>query len=261
MSAIPDSTLAASEQLIADLQRQLAEFRAERDEALQRETATAEVLQLINSSPADLAQVFDAILEKAHSLCGAEHGQLYLYDGELLHPGAVRGEVADVLRQPWKPGPDNLSSRLIAGDAFVQVADTGRLNDPISQAASQLTGMRTVLLVPLRKDGVYLGHIVSARKEVRPFSDKQIALLRAGTVTSDTSCRTDFDTRVTPFRSGRASRTLKPLDTPLTMPALTKAHMRSASSLTPAGAKFTVPCSTVPTVWILDIVPTGLVLS
>ena len=167
MSAIPDSTLAASEQLIADLQRQLAEFRAERDEALQRETATAEVLQLINSSPADLAQVFDAILEKAHSLCGAEHGQLYLYDGELLHPGAVRGEVADVLRQPWKPGPDNLSSRLIAGDAFVQVADTGRLNDPISQAASQLTGMRTVLLVPLRKDGVYLGHIVSARKEVR----------------------------------------------------------------------------------------------
>ena len=178
MSAIPDSTLAASEQLIADLQRQLAEFRAERDEALQRETATAEVLQLINSSPADLAQVFDAILEKAHSLCGAEHGQLYLYDGELLHPGAVRGEVADVLRQPWKPGPDNLSWRLIAGDAFVQVADTGRLNDPISQAASQLTGMRTVLLVPLRKDGVYLGHIVSARKEVRPFSDKQIALLQ-----------------------------------------------------------------------------------
>ena len=54
MSPIPDSTLADSEQLIADLQRQLAERRAERDEALQRETATAEVLQVINSSPSDL---------------------------------------------------------------------------------------------------------------------------------------------------------------------------------------------------------------
>ena len=55
MSATPDSTLADSEQLVADLKRQLAECRAERDEALQRETATAEVLQVINSSPGDLA--------------------------------------------------------------------------------------------------------------------------------------------------------------------------------------------------------------
>ena len=65
MSATPDSTLANPEQLRADLQRQLAECRAERDEALQRETATAEVLQVINSSPGDLAPVFDAMLESA----------------------------------------------------------------------------------------------------------------------------------------------------------------------------------------------------
>jgi len=70
MSATPDSTLADPERLIADLQRQLAERTAQRDEALQRETASAEVLQVINSSSGDLAPVFDAILQKAHALCG-----------------------------------------------------------------------------------------------------------------------------------------------------------------------------------------------
>ena len=64
MSAMPDSTLAVSEQLVADLRRQLAESRAERDVALQQQTATAEVLQVINSSPGELAPVFDAMLER-----------------------------------------------------------------------------------------------------------------------------------------------------------------------------------------------------
>ena len=90
MSSTPDSTLTDPQQIIADLQRQLAERTAERDGALDREAATAEVLQVINSSPGDLAPVFDAILEKAHSLCGAVFGALLTYDGEALHLMAER---------------------------------------------------------------------------------------------------------------------------------------------------------------------------
>src|SRR3954468_21696558 len=126
MSATPDNTLADPQpvilnlqQQLAEVQRQLAECRAERDEALARETATAEVLQVINASPRDLAPVFDAMLERAHALCEAPLGSLVLYDGEQLRAVATRGyppEYDALARRGFSPIPP--FRRLLNGEPY-----------------------------------------------------------------------------------------------------------------------------------------------
>ena len=186
MNTTPDTRSADSEQLIADLRRQLAERAAERDEGLQRETAIAEVLQVINSSPGDLTPVFDAILERAMRLCEAPFGGLRRFDGGVFRAMAARdasGAVADVLDEPIAPDPGSASERIVLGDEVVHIPDVVdteafRSGVPSRLRLVEVFGARTVLWVALRKNDVLLGDLVFYRTEVRPFSDKQIALLQ-----------------------------------------------------------------------------------
>ena len=178
MSAMPDSTLPNSEQLIADLRRQLAvreaelaECKAERDEALARQAAIAEVLQVINSSPGDLAPVFQMMLEKAVHLCEATHGTLRTFDGEAFH--LVASVHREVLTLPDAGrGPSSLFRRFIDGEQIIHLADV--LDSPEYQfnpgvrAGMDAAQARSWLGVSLRKEARLLGVISVLRQEFLP---------------------------------------------------------------------------------------------
>ena len=109
-------------QTVSELQQKLRECTLERDEALAQQVATAEVMQVINGSPGELAPVFDAILEKATHLCEAAYGMLYRYDGKSFHTVALRavpGAYADFLREPIRPNPENALGRMQSGERLV----------------------------------------------------------------------------------------------------------------------------------------------
>jgi PAS domain S-box-containing protein len=163
-----------------------ARLLIEQREALEQQTATAEVLQVINVSPGNLAPVFDAVLDKAMRLCGVAFGMLRGYDGERIHPIASRGlpeaYAAFISGQVASPGRGNAMARALETGLPMQAVDIreeeGYKNGAVGMRAMvELAGGRTVLHVPLIKDRVSIGFFTFFRQEVRAFSDKEIALL------------------------------------------------------------------------------------
>jgi hypothetical protein len=164
----------------------LARVSRELNEARQEQAATSEVLHVISSFPDDLRPVFAAMLENAVRICDATFGSIYRWDGEALHLLATHNTppaFAEVIRRaPFRPDPQSPPGRLVAEKAVVHVADVkaepAYVHDPVAVAAVTLGGIRTNLSVPLLHKGELIGAFFLNRQEVRPFTDKQIELVK-----------------------------------------------------------------------------------
>ena len=171
----------------ADLQEQLDRRARELEEALQRETATSEVLRVISSSPSDLKPVFETILANAARLCGAKFGMVNLSDGDALRIAAVYNvppAFAAMENVPFRLHPQSGHAEIVRTKRPVQISDIRKMppyreGDPRLVALADIGGARTTLGVPMLKEAKLLGTIILYRQEVRPFSDKQIAMLES----------------------------------------------------------------------------------
>ena len=156
-------------------------------QSLEQQTATADVLRVISSSPGELEPVFEAMLEKAMHLCEAAFGGLWTLEENRYVAVALRGVphpyAAFLAETTLMPGPGTAPYRFLHGEPLVHNVDLAseeayRLGDPQRRALVDLGGARTALQVPLRKEDAVLGVITLYRQEVRPFTDKQIALVQ-----------------------------------------------------------------------------------
>jgi len=171
MAATETAASSTFEQTISKLRAELENRTAERDEALAREAAVADMLQIINSSPGDLAPVFDAMLEKAMRLCKAAFGVMRSFDGENFNTVAASGlpdAYAAYLRDNPRFSPTGTAlARLVAGEQLFHIADATTApgyDAPMMRALIELGGARTALAVPLRQDGVLLGTLTLYRE-------------------------------------------------------------------------------------------------
>ena len=169
--------LAAANQALRD---EVSRRASTEKEALEQQKATSEVLRVISSSPGELQPVFRAILENAVRICEAKFGVLFLHEDGTFNPTAMLGvppALGEFLiqRGAFRPGPGTTNGRLLRTK---QVSHTDAGAETVSSTVVELSRARTTLGVPMLKDDVLIGSIVIFRQEVRPFADKQIALVQ-----------------------------------------------------------------------------------
>ena len=156
-------------------------------ESLQEQTATSEVLEVISSSPGDVQPVFDTMLEKAVRICDAKFGNIYRWDGDALRLVATHNTPPDYAKHrqhsPFRADQNNAVARMIATKKVVHLLDAAaneaytERRDPTVVAAVELGGIRSALAVPMLREDELIGAFIVSRQEVRPFTDKQIALV------------------------------------------------------------------------------------
>jgi GAF domain-containing protein len=169
---------------------EVARFHRERDEALEQLSSVSEVLKVISSSSGDLKPVFQTILAKAVGLCHAKFGTLYQSEGDALRTVALHEAPPSFAEERWRnpvirPSLDSALGRALTTQQTVQIADVrdepAHPDLPPGSTGAQLArlaGARTVVVVPMLKESELIGAIVIYRQEVRPFTDKQIALVQ-----------------------------------------------------------------------------------
>jgi GAF domain-containing protein len=155
-------------------------------ESLQQQTATADVLQIISSSPGELEPVFQAMLENATRICEAKFGTLYLSEGDGFRAAAMHNAppaYEEARARVVHPSPSTALGRAAKTKQVVQIPDVtlerGYIErDPLSVSAVELGGYRSILCVPMLHEDKLIGIITIFRQEVRPFTDKQIELVK-----------------------------------------------------------------------------------
>jgi len=159
---------------------------SELKQSLERQTATSEVLQVISGSPGDLEPVFASMLKNAVRICDAKFGNIYRWDGDALHLVATYNSPAAFVeamrRSPHRPGPKHPAGRMIETKMVIHTANLAAEQaytngDPLAVAGVEIGGVRTFLTVPMLKENELIGSFALSRQEVRPFTDRQIALV------------------------------------------------------------------------------------
>jgi signal transduction histidine kinase len=170
----------------ADLEKKVESRTAELSESLEQQTATSEVLEVISSSPGELEPVFRKMLENATRVCGASFGTMNLWDGEKFNIAADYNIPAEFStyrqRTPIRPYPGTTLDAIVKTHKFAQVYDLREspaylAGIPNVVGMVEIAGARTLMVVPMLKEDELIGAITIFRQEVRPFTDKQIALV------------------------------------------------------------------------------------